>query len=553
MASALRSIWRLRRRAAALVTALSLMCLAAYGEGSLFDDPLYQEALENGTLSDGSQQYEDSYFSQPTINMDADLRLGYVASSLGEINPFRCTERDLVSLNMLAFESVVEFDDQMKPVPLLADSWIQKDKAWAFTLRQGVVFHNGAPLTAADVVSSYRRFSTGEESNPYYSRVQLIKSMEAVDDQTLMVEFRLSGYGALYAMTFPVVQGSTLDDSMPRGTGPYWFTEYYTGIGVRLEANPLWWKKDPEIHSIAAINFGSAGDALEALRTNQINILCTQSSKAAVNRKLSDLTSMDYETNQYEMLIPNLKDNSSMGDIRMRQAVMYALDRASIAENAYLGMGIQCEVPVSPGSWLYESQSAIYYYSPERALQLLQECGWKDLTGDGKLNKIDGVVLEDLTVKIITYNESTNTIRQNAADLVAMYLQQVGFNATVTVYSKTRCLQRIKDDDFDLALVGIQLSEVPNLAPLLQAGGNLNMNNFRNDNMELLLNEVSSAQSEETMRSLYSQMQMLVVERLPILGLLFRTGTVLSRRSLGGLGGLRVGNMLNGIEFMTLQ
>lgn len=548
MASALRSIWRLRRRAAAIVTALALLCLAAYGEEAQPDG-----SLDQGTMDGETQPYEEVYPTEPSINMDADLRLGYVASFLGEMNPFRCTERDLVSLNMLCFESLVEFDDEMKPVPLLADSWVHEDKVWTFTLRQGVVFHNGAPLTAADVVSSYRRFYTGDENNPYYSRVQLINSMETVDDQTLTVEFRLSGYGALYAMTFPVVQGSTLDDDIPRGTGPYWVTEYYAGIGVRLEGNPLWWKKDPEIHSIAAINYGSSGDALEALRTNEINLLCTQSSKAAVHRKFSDLTSMDYETNQFEMLIPNLRDDSSMGDIRMRQAVMYALDRASIAENAYLGMGIQCEVPVSPGSWLYESQSAIYYYSPERALQLLLECGWQDLTGDGKLNKINGVVLEDLTVRIITYNESTNNIRENAADLVASYLEQVGFNATVKVYSKTRCLQRIKEGEFDLALVGIQLSEVPNLAPLLQAGGNLNMNNFKNDNMELLLNEVSSAQSEETMRSIYSQMQMLVVERLPILGLLFRTGTVLSRRSLGGLSGLRVGNMLNGIEFMTLQ
>ena len=538
MAWGSRSMLRRIRRALALLTALVLMSAAAVAEeGMVIPD---DAVLIDGVL----------YYNQPAINMDADLRLGYVAKKSVEINPFLCTERDLVSLNMLVFESVVELDENMKPSPLLADSWTKKGNVWTFTLRPGVVFHNGAPLTADEVVKSYQRFVEAGEQNPYYNRVALIRSMEAKDDQTLEVTFRVSGYAALYGMTFPVVQSNTLNDNMPRGTGPYWYTEYYVGIGVRLEANPLWWKKDPEIQSIAALNYADTGDALEALRTNEVNILCTQSSKAAVNRKLSDLTSMDYETNNFEMLIPNLQDSSAVGDIRMRQAVMYALDRASIAENAYLGMGVQCEVPVSPGSWLYESQSAIFYYSPERALQLLMDCGWKDLTGDGMLNKLNGVVLQDLTIDIITYNEPTNNIRENAADLVAMYLEQVGVNTTVTVYSKTRCMQEIRDRDFDLALIGVQLSEIPNLAPLLQAGGSLNINGFRNDNMELLIPQVTQAETEEELKSIYSQIQMLVVERLPLLGLLFRTGSVLSKRSLAGLNGLRVGNMLNGIEFM---
>lgn len=509
------------------------------------------EPVADGTLSGLGDQWVEAEAASVGINMDADIRLGYVASAAGEINPFYCTERDLVSLNQLVFESVVEFDDEMKPTPLLADSWSVQGKEWTFVLREGIVFHNGVSLTAAEVVASYQRFLQSGETNPYYSRVQMIESMTALDERTLSVTSKYSGYVTLYAMTFPVVQSGTLDERVARGTGPYWYTEYVTGVGVRLEANPLWWKKDPAIHSIAAVNCYNSGDALEKLSTNEIDMLCTQSSNAAVYRKMSDFASMDYTTNIYEMLVPNLGDSSVMSDLRMRQALMYAIDRASLAENAYLGMGVQCEVPVNPSSWLYESQSAVFYYSPERALQLIQECGWQDLTGDGMLNKLDGVVLKDLTLRLVTYNESTNNIRENAANTIAAYLRQVGVNVEVSVYTQTTALQRVKDGEYDLALIGVQLSEIPNLAPLLQGGGSLNMNNFKNDDMELLISQVSSAQTEEDLKAIYSQMQMLVVERLPVLGLLFRTGLVLSSRSLYGLSGLRVGNMLNGIEFMT--
>ena len=240
-----------------------------------------------------------------------------------------------------------------------------------------------------------------------------------------------------------------------------------------------------------------------------------------------------------------------MSDVRIRQAVMYAIDRAALASNAYLGMGIQCEVPVNPSSWLYESQSAIYYYSPERALQLLKSCGWEDLTGDGILNQVDGVILKDLELRLVTYNESTNSIRENACNMIAEYLSKVGVKVSIEVRGRERVLRYIREGDYDIALVGVNLSEVPDLSQMFRSGGSINLNNYGNEEMKALLEQLSTAQTEAELKSLYSQIQMNVVERLPVLGMLFRTGTVLSTRSLAGLSGIRVENTLNGIEFMS--
>lgn len=513
-----------------------------------FTDEFTDEFTDNAVQQDAAAQMN----AYTGIDMDADLRLGYVASTDSQqINPFLCNERDLVSLNQLAFESVVELDDDFKPGPLLADSWTVDGKTWTFKLRDGVVFHNGAPLTSSDVVISYQMFLNAGESNPYYGRLSLIESMEATDTRTLTVKAKYPGYVTLYAMTFPVVQQSTINESMPRGTGPYWYTQFVYGVGLRLEANPLWWKNDPEIHSIAAVNYADSGDALEALKTRQINLLCTQSSIASFSRNLSEYTSMDYVTNTYEMLVPNLSENSVMSDVRIRQAVMYAIDRAALAANAYLGMGIQCEVPVNPGSWLYESQSAIFYYSPERALQLLQSCGWQDLTGDGILNQVDGVILKDLELRLITYNEPTNSIRENACDMIADYLGKVGIKVNIEVRGRERVLRYIQERNYDIALVGVNLSEVPDLSQMFRSGGSINLNNYGNEEMQNLLTQVSTAATEAEMKSIYSQIQMNIVDRLPVLGMLFRTGTVLSTRSLAGLSGIRAENTLNGIEFMT--
>lgn len=512
------------------------------------------EAPADGGFADSAAQQaaEQALNSHAGINMDADLRLGYVAATESQqINPFLCNERDLLSLNQLVFESVVELDDEFKPRPLLADSWTVEGKTWTFKLRDGIVFHNGAPFTSTDVVRSYEAFLSAGSTNPYYKRLSLIESMEATDTLTLTVKSKYEGYVTLYAMIFPVVQQSTINESMARGTGPYWYTQFVYGVGLRLEANPLWWKNDPEVHSIAAVNYADSGDALEALKCREINILCTQSDNASFSRNLSEYTSMDYVTNTYEMLVPNLNEDSVMSDVRIRQAVMYAIDRAALASNAYLGMGIQCEVPVNPSSWLYESQSAIYYYSPERALQLLKSCGWEDLTGDGILNQVDGVILKDLELRLVTYNESTNSIRENACNMIAEYLSKVGVKVSIEVRGRERVLRYIREGDYDIALVGVNLSEVPDLSQMFRSGGSINLNNYGNEEMKALLEQLSTAQTEAELKSLYSQIQMNVVERLPVLGMLFRTGTVLSTRSLAGLSGIRVENTLNGIEFMS--
>ena len=537
-------------RLLSLLLCLTLaLCCSAHAEGDAF-------AGEDAFSEAEADYAEQPYAAEQPYEIDADMQtadmvVGYVASPGASMNPATCTEWSLISINQLMYESVVDLDDSLKPVPMLADSWEQDGKNWTFHLRSGVRFHNGIELTAYDVVRSWQALFTTAGDNPWFGRLQAIFSMEATDILTLQVVGVNAGLDTLYAMNFPVMQYNTLAELYPRGTGPYWFIKRDGQDTIRLEANPLWWKRQPGVHSLIFRRYDEAGDAIEAVHTKQIDMLASRSPKAAFSRKLKDLTSMDYLTMAYEVLIPNLSEKSMMADLRARQAVMYAMDRAVIASNAYLDMAVQCEVPVPPSSWLYESQSAYYYYSPERALQLMHDLGWYDMTGNGRLNKVEGVVLKEPDITLITYNESTNSIRENAANLVAAYLDAIGFRCSVRVYSQARCRELIKERLFDLALVSFNLSEVPSLRPIFGRNEVLNLNGFGNDDMQGWLDTARDTSDELTLKSLYSEMQLYIVRRLPILGLVFRTGTVLSNRSIGGMSALRGYDTFNGLEFVT--
>ena len=433
-----------RRRLSALVLALCLLlslCAKADVASDLGGD--YQAADPSGGIASdlgGGFQATDPYIQQqetvPQVDMtNADVTIGYVEPGYMTYSPVATRIWSMISVNQLVFESVVDLDENLKPVPMLANNWVQDGKNWIFNLRSGIQFHNGYELTAYDVVRSYQTLMQAGEENPYYERLQVIENMDAspTDIYGLTVTAKNTSLMTLYAMVFPVMQYDTLYDDLPRGTGPYWYIQANPEGSVRLEANPLWWKRQPEIKSILLKRYYTVGDAIEAIRTHEIDMLSTKSTKASLSRKLAGLTSIDYPTLTYEMLVPNLSNGSLTADASVRQAIMYAIDRSVIASNGYLDMAVQCEVPVPPSSWLYESQSAIYYYSPERALQLMNELGWSDMNGDGRLNKVRGVRLMEPSLELWTYNESTNSIRENAANMIAGYLRDIGINVNVTV------------------------------------------------------------------------------------------------------------------------
>lgn len=533
----------------AVLLAMLLAVPAACAEGEIAEDLAGEFDAVDGSATEETVVEETA---QSDI-FDADLLVGYVAGSDAKINPFLCSEQDLVSMNQMVFEPLVTLDENQKPSPMLADNWEHQDKLWKFTLRSGISFHNGQPLTAYDVQASYELFVQMDAGdNPYTARMkQLISRLQAIDDRTVAVEGKYAGYITLYAMNFPVVQADTLYDDMPRGTGPYWYVRYDIDSAIRIEANPLWWQQPPTLDSITFRRYSVSARAIEGIQTNQVDMLSTRSTNAAICRKLSDLTAMDYGTTTYEMLVPNLDPSSQMSNVKLRQAVMYAIDRSMIASNAYHDMAIQSEVPVLPGTWLYESQSAQYYYSPERALQLLYESGWKDLTGDMVLDKVEGVKVSELELNIITSNDSVSSIRENAVDQIAEYLNAVGIRTVVEVLEKSELKKRMSNGQYDLALIGVNLSEVPILTQLLGSSGALNYNGYSDSVMDSLLQQTAVADSESGMQQVYSQIQLRVVEELPIMGLLFRSGTVLSVRSLGGLKGIRALSAFRGLEYLS--
>ncbi len=475
-----------------------------------------------------------------------DINIGLVVGEAMDINPLRCTYQDMMNLNTQVFEGLVALDTNQQPTPQLADRWEGSGNTWRFTLRSGVKFHDGSLLTPEDVIQSYDVLKNASGTY-WHPALQLIKSMSIVDESTIQVTSATQGYMTLYALTFPIVQRNSLQAEVPIGTGPYLISQYSAGNAIRLEKSPVWWKHTGgTVNSIVGLFYRENQSVISAMETGEIDTLASEYPTASIGRTLSDRATMDYATLTYECIVPNLR-NPILADHAVREALMYAIDRNTLAQTVYTGMVQETEVPVVPGSWLYEKQAAKFSYNPEHALAILNDAGWEDGNGDGVLsNTVNGSYV-NLSLRIYTADKGTTSTRSEACQAIQAQLALVGIKVEITTMSHSDLAANMKDSKFDLALCAFELGEVPNLFFLLNSGGPCNYAQYNSGEMDQYLRAAYDAPSAEELVVAMSRIQMKCVNDLPILGLFFRNGVLSSRTSLDGVVNPRRGYVLTGI------
>lgn len=482
----------------------------------------------------------------------ASFILAMVTDTATELNPLRATNRDVISVDMLIYESLIELDDTGKPSANLATSWTAEDNGWTwyFTIREGVKFHNGTELTAADVVASIE-YVRSNKCGAWSQVVNaFVDSIEAIDSYSMCVTARTPSYALLYAMTCPIVPANEVSSSKPSGTGPYSILTASMGSYIRLSSNENWWKRTPTLQTIEVRNFSSFDSALGQLDIRAVDAVATRSTSAARFRGVEGYYVTDYVTRQLECLVPNLSSDSPLSVLNVRQAVMEALDKQTLISNVYLSMATQADACVPPGDWLYEPLAEVYDSDKNGARTYLAASGWSDVDGDGIMEKqtVTGSY-DQLDIKIITYEEPDYPSRQDAATLIAEQLGEVGFNVTIEVMEQSELLKAVEDGDYDLALVGYYLGMGSDYTFMLGTDGSSNLNGYSSAQMDAALNDALTSVAESDFESAIDNIQKIVAQDLPVLSLYFRGGSLVSYLDMSGLGSLSELNAYNGLEY----
>ena len=280
-------------------------------------------------------------------------------------------------------ETLLELDEDLKVVPSLAESWEFSEDARALTLhlRRGVVFHDGTPFNAQAVKINLERFNRAIFRFLLYPRVQVI---EVVDDYTVRLHLDIPFVPLIAHLTHAFVamispkQIAALEGKdilEPVGTGPFVFDRWVRGDHIRLVRNPGYWGDKPYLDSVVIRVVPSDATRLVLLETGEVH--------AIMRVPPLDAPRLAATPGLEVVRIPSVRtiyfgfnhQRAPFTDVRVRQAINYAVDKEAIVREILGGDGGVSTSPISPLIFGYASQEP-YRYDPERARQLLAEAGF---------------------------------------------------------------------------------------------------------------------------------------------------------------------------------
>lgn len=317
-------------------------------------------------------------------------------------------------------------------------------KTYTFTLRDGITFHDGTPVTIEDVKYSIDRYAEIQGESSAFS--SLVDSVEVQDDKTLVVNLKESYSEFLPMMTIAIIPQSNEDPAgNPIGTGPFKYVSYTPGQNLELEKYDGYWQEGvPSLDSVEFKFIADVDTAFVELQAGTIDILKYLTSAQA--ETLGD----DYNIVHGSMnLVHAMYLNSAyepLSKTEVRQALCYAVDRDAINNFIFGGKSHIIGSHMIPAmSKYYEPEAEIVYsYDPEKAKELLADAGYAD-----------GFDLE-ITVP------SSYSQHVDSAQIIADELSQVGINVTLNQVEWSTWLQDVyKGGNFQATVIGFDGTLAP--------------------------------------------------------------------------------------------
>lgn len=323
-------------------------------------------------------------------------------------------------VNANVCETLLTLDQDMKLVPQLATDYEQlDDTTWQFKLRQGVKFHNGEEFNADTVVFSVKRIIDPELNSEMLSFFPSIVDAVKVDDYT--VNIITSGPDPVlpkrlyWIRMVPPVYTQTADPETyannPIGTGPYKFVSWEKGVAITLEANADYWGGAPSIDVVHLRPIQEESTRLAALQAGEVDLI------TGVLPEQVDQVPVVVHTPGLEF--PLVRFNNTEGvlvDVRIRQAINYAVDKEAIARDLFGGYAVVADGQIlTPDHFGYNPNVEAYPYDPGKAEALLAEAGY------------DGA-------EIVLEGEAGRWLKdKELQEVIASQLNEVGLNVTLHI------------------------------------------------------------------------------------------------------------------------
>lgn len=444
------------------------------------------------------------------------------------LHPALAENRANLALAPLLYEGLFTVDSSFQAQPLLCQSYTVSEDSlvWTFTLREGVVFSDGTPLTGPAAAQALRT-ALGSGSR-YSGRIPDLQSISG-SGQTVTITLTRPNGDLPVLLDIPLALDS---GTQPAGTGPYVLAWEAEELVLALRTD--WWQtKSLPFSTIRLAQIRQADDLIVSFDSGDVTLLDVDLTGTNALGYSGSYEVWDYNTTDFLYLGFNTA-KGYCADSQVRQAISRCIDRESITSIPYAGHASASALPVHPDSPYYDQALAAQAaYSPNILAQLLQG-------SSGPAQPLRLLV------------NSENNAKAAAAEYIAYQLQAAGLEVELEKLSWEDFVSALAAGNFDLYVGEVLLTADFDLSALLSSSGSLNYGGWRDSQTDALLSACSAAQGSQRAQCA-GQLLSYLDEQAPIAPICFKNGSVLTQW--GRLAGLdpRQNNIFNALEQWTLD
>ena len=475
-----------------------------------------------------------------------------LSDNIKTIDPIGSPSVDAASerVRTLMFNSLVKKDEKFDYVPELASNIQRADDglSFTFTLRDGVTFHDGRAFTSADakytldtVLASTFAKATSFFQGSGASKIALVKSVEAPDPHTLIIRLNKQWTGLLPNLVpIAIIPKDSYESQKthPLGTGPFKFKSYDQVQQVLdLEANQNYWD-GPSTIPILRVKAISESNTLQAeLQSGRVDIapLATSLSPDAIKglSQNPSLSVQQFVGSNLNLLTFNTTE-APLDNVKVRQALAYAIDRESIIRDLVLNQGAIAHSILPEASWAYQKPQT-YQFDPNKAKQLLDEAGFRDPDGDGPQMRWAKPLL-------FRISGSSAAARQYSG-VVQNYLKNVGVPVAIETSEFNTMRQQVQNGQFQINYsqwVGgnqdpIFYHDLFATSEMATPTRGLNRSRYSNPELDKILDEAANTYDHAKAAPLYAKAQEIIGRDVPVFPLWYQANMVIAKKNVGNI------------------
>lgn len=448
--------------------------------------------------------------------------------SPGTLDPRLAADAHAIRITQLIFGQLVKLDDNMQPVPYLAEKIENPNNTtYLITLRKGIKFHDGKPLTSDDVIYTYKSVMDPKLKSPAKYNFEKIKEIKKINAHTLKIKLAEPFAPFIIALTMCIVPKHIAEKAgedfykTPIGSGPFIYQKASSDKSIILASNPNYFKGKAKFENlIFKVVPDTTVRILEMLKgnidiaQNSIPVTLLDKFKDSKDFKVSFSPSLNLA-----YLGLNLSDEILKND-KIRKALAYAIDKKAIINYKFKGKAKKAYGLFSPIHWVFNKDVEKYDYDPEKAKKLIKKSG---LPTPIKLN----------------YKTSTNKERIEIAKVIINQLNKVGFKVSLKSNEWGVFFADVKKGNYQI--YSLKWPAVPNpdfmyyifhTSSLPPNGAN--RSRLENSKLDNLLDKGRTETNFKKRKKIYAKAQEIITEELPYVFLWHEDNVVIINKRVKG-------------------